>query len=243
MHNWQSAAKFKNKIKKNIYLRRRNSIKIQTKDDKGYPLNFDPSSFYQLPEQYFPIPQSLYNTNPEIYMVTTWGRVYNTVSKQFVPRKLMLEKNDYVHIILRNIDNQEVSIRMHQLVCRMFILCKPTDQVYYVNHKDGVKWHNEPYNLEWATPSENTIHADENNLISRAHGQDNGSAKLTDAQYQEICELTMQGYLPNQINNIMNTGFDITNIVQKIRSGKSANFIADKYDFSNIPKNDYRKFT
>ena len=41
----------------------------------------------------------------------------------------------------------------------------------------------------------------------------------------------------------MNVGIDITNIAQKIRAGKSETIISEKYDFSNIPRNDYRKFT
>ena len=116
-------------------------------------------------------------------------------------------------------------------------------QIYVVNHKDGVKWHNEPYNLEWVTLSENTKHADREGLIERPYGEDNGHAALSDEQYIQICELTQQGYLPNQINKIMNLGIDITNIAQKIRSGKSETLISQKYDFSNIKRNDYRKFS
>ena len=72
--------------------------------------------------------------------------------------------------------------------------------------------------------------------------EDSKFASLTNDQYEEICRLTQNNYLPYQINNIMNLGIDITNIAQKIRSGQSVTSISQKYDFSNIPKNDYKKF-
>ena len=134
---------------------------------------------------------------------------------------------------------------MHVITARTFIPIHPIipGKKIFVNHKDGIKWHNEAYNLEWVTQSQNTIHADKNNLIARPFGEDNGCAVLTDDQYEQICQLTEQGYLPHQINKIMNIGKDITNIAQKIRSGKSETLISEKYDFSNIKRNDYRKFT
>ena len=56
-------------------------MKQKLKDENGFPLNYDPSEFYQIPEEYFPIPNSFYNTDPNVYLVTTWGRVYNTITK------------------------------------------------------------------------------------------------------------------------------------------------------------------
>lgn len=179
-------------------------------------------------------------------MVSTWGRVYNTKTNQYVPRELYRNKNMYINIALKDINNIEFHIPVHRLLAELFIFPKPVSQngtIIVVNHKDGVKWHNELYNLEWATQSENAIHAVENNLIARPFGEYNGNATLSDKQYHEICRLTEEGYLPYQINNILNYGFDITNICQKIRSGKSETIISEQYDFSNIKRNDYRKFT
>lgn len=220
-------------------------MKRKLKDENGFPLNYNPDSFYQQPEMYFPLPNRLYNTDPNLYMVTTWGRVYNTKTQKFVPRQLMLDTNRYVGIMLKTVDNQDVSIIMHQLIARMFVFPKPVvpGQMIVPNHIDGIKWHNEPYNLEWTTLSENTIHADQNDLIERPYGEDNGHAALTDDQYREICRLTQEGYFPYQINKIMNLGIDITNIAQKIRTGDSETLISQEYDFSNIPRNDYRKFS
>lgn len=188
----------------------------------------------------------MYNTEPGLYMVSTWGRILNTRTGMFIPRELTRDTNRYIHIAIRDVNNNEVHVRMHQVMCYMFVPMKPISidgGLIVPNHKDGVKWHNEPYNLEWVTLSENTMHADSNNLISRAYGEDNGFAALTDEQYLEIGRLTQEGYLAHEINKIMNVGFDITNIAQKIRNGSSATWLQDIYDFSSIPTNDYKKFS
>jgi len=215
------------------------------KDENGFPLNYDPSNFYLNPEKWFPIPPTMFNTTPNQYFVSTWGRVYNTKFDRYYPKELIQDKNKYIDSCFIDINGNQVYYRMHQLIAQMFVLCKPVipGQIIVPNHKDGIKWHNEPSNLEWVTLSENTIHADKNNLIERAYGQDNGNGALTDDQYREICGLTQEGYMPAEINKIMNIGKDITNIAQKIRMGASESLIAQEYDFSNIRKNPYCKFT
>jgi hypothetical protein len=220
-------------------------LKRVLKDEFGYPIGFDPSKFYQEPERLFPLPPSLYNTKPGLYYISTWGRIYNSETCTYVPRNLISSKNQYIGICIKDINGKELYFPMHQAVIKTFIIPKILipGQTLVPNHKDGIKWHNEPYNLEWVTESENTRHADNNNLIERPFGEDNGQAALTDEQYNRICQLTQEGYKAHEINKIMNVGFDITNIAQKIRNGKSEILISQNYDFSNIPKNDYRKFT
>lgn len=113
---------------------------------------------------------------------------------------------------------------------------------HIVDHIDAVKWHNEPYNLRWATQQENAMYANENNLIGRPFGQDNHQSALSDDDYHEICRLTQEGYMPNEINKMMNIGKDITNIAQKIRKGISETPISSQYDFSDIKTHNYSKF-
>ena len=219
-------------------------MKRITHDEKGYPINFNPSTFYKQKEIFAELPSYYYNTKPGKYFVSNWGRIYNTELETYIPKNLIPDTNRYIITIIKDISNKEVSVIMHRLVARMFILPSPIYfEKYVINHIDGTRWHNEPYNLEVITQSENVIHADRTGLIARPFGEDNGCSALKDEQYEMICKLTQEGYLPYQINKIMNLGIDITNIAQKIRSGKSETLISEKYDFSNIPRNDYRKFT
>lgn len=215
-------------------------IKNISHDENGFPLNYNPSSYYKQNELMFNFPE--YMNIDKRYLITTWGRIYNTITGKFIPQKLILETNRYQKVVIKDIYGNDIYFKMHQLMANIFIMGKP---IYYcvVNHIDGVKWHNELYNLEWVTLSENTIHADQNNLIARPYGEDNGQSALTDDQYNLICKLTHEGYFPAQINKIMNLPIDITNICQKIRSGKSETLISKSYDFTNIPRNDYRKFS
>ena len=56
---------------------------------------------------------------------------------------------------------------VHRLVAKAFV---PGDQSLTVNHKDGKKLNNHADNLEWVTPSEQTLHAIEMGLRPRAWG-------------------------------------------------------------------------
>ena len=213
-------------------------------DELGYPIGYSTEGFYSEPERFFPLPPSLYNTEPGLYMVSTWGRVMNTKTNSIVPKELIPEKNIYRSVQLRDINGNAFNVQIHRLVAETFVIGKMAGTQYEVNvdHEDCIKWHNEPSNLEWVTSQENNRRAIANNLIDRRVGEDSKFASLTNEQYEEICRLTQAGYLPNQINDKMNLGIDITNIAQKIRNGKTVTAISSKYDFSNIPRNDYRKF-
>ncbi len=60
-----------------------------------------------------------------------------------------------------------------------------------VNHKDGIKAHNEDYNIEWCTPKENMQHAD-TILGINTRGESNGKAKLTKADVLRIRESNLK---------------------------------------------------
>lgn len=79
--------------------------------------------------------------------------------------------------------------RVHILVAKTFIPNpenKPT-----VNHKSGDKTDNSVNNLEWATAQEQMDHAAINGLT--ASGENNGRAKITEAQAREAYHNCMTG--------------------------------------------------
>jgi hypothetical protein len=78
----------------------------------------------------------------------------------------------------------EKSKIIHRLVANEFLenpFSKPQ-----VNHINGIKDDNRVENLEWATGSENVIHALANNLKISQKGSEHGNSKLTENEVLEI---------------------------------------------------------
>ena len=73
---------------------------------------------------------------------------------------------------------------VHREVAKLFIL-NPYNKPL-VNHKNGNKEDNNISNLEWCTPSENTIHAIGNNLQKDISGEGNFKNIVTEHQVKEI---------------------------------------------------------
>lgn len=78
------------------------------------------------------------------------------------------------------------AVRVHQLVAEAFI--PNSENKPCVNHIDGNKKNNCVENLEWATYSENILHAHRNDLIKAKKGSEVYNAKLTDEQVNYIRE-------------------------------------------------------
>lgn len=79
---------------------------------------------------------------------------------------------------------------IHRMVAELFI---PNPQrLPEVNHRDGDKTNPHVLNLEWATESDNAIHAYATGLIKIVVGEAVSSAKLTEVQVLQIRELCKQ---------------------------------------------------
>lgn len=88
------------------------------------------------------------------YIISTFGRVYNTKYERFL--KACLNNSGYRTVNLYQ-DGVKTSISIHRLVAETFLSNYLNKD--WVNHIDGNKENNHVSNLEWATPSENRIHA------------------------------------------------------------------------------------
>ena len=87
------------------------------------------------------------------YTVTSDGRVINSKGEEKIPH---IDKYGYLKTDLYK-DGKRSTKRISRLVAEAFIP-NPANKPE-VNHKDGNKLNNNVDNLEWATKSENMLHA------------------------------------------------------------------------------------
>lgn len=187
-------------------------------------------------EKWVRLPNIFSNVLP-IYLISTFGRLYNEQTQNILPKNKMYDKDKYITVSLSTYDGSKQYAQIHRLMMMTF---NPIDnpELYDVNHKDGVKYHNWIWNLEWVTKSENIQHALNNNLFNLGETRDN--SKLTNAQVREICLKISQGKSAKEISEEINIqDCDIQKIVMNILHGHSWKHISKDYDFSNAYK---RKF-
>jgi len=116
------------------------------------------------------------------YQISNTGLIKNIKRS----RHLCLSKNGggYYKVKLRYGKKRDAAV--HRLVAETFIenpLC-----LQQVNHINGIKTDNRVENLEWCTPQENITHAIQIGLKNTI-GSNNGSAKLSESDVEEILQL------------------------------------------------------
>lgn len=114
---------------------------------------------------------------PELYEVSNFTRIrrkkrtyYGGIGhgwRNQSPKILTqhIHKSGYVQAALI-IDGKPICKKIHRLVANAFI--PNPDNLPQVNHLDANKQNNYPYNLEWTSGKENTIHAKEAGLLIRS---------------------------------------------------------------------------
>lgn len=119
----------------------------------------------------------------DIYDISSMGSVY---SRKF--RKTMalnLERKGYVSVELWK-EGKNKRCKVHRLVAITFI--PNPDNKRTVNHINSIRSDNRVDNLEWATQSENIIHAFKYGNKDQ-HGERHSHNKLTESQVREIRKL------------------------------------------------------
>ena len=126
----------------------------------------------------------------------TKGNVYGERG----PRKLTVQPNGYVTVILRRPHGQPGSKYITRLVRRLVLehYFRPAFEDETANHKDGNKQNNCLNNLEWLTQKENNLHAKVTGL-NRCHDETHHNAKWKDSEVVEMRMLADAGWTQKQI--------------------------------------------
>lgn len=101
--------------------------------------------------------------------------------------KLFLNPNGYVYIHYKNLDNIDITRRVHRLVAQAYI--PNPNNLPIVGHYNNIKNDNRVENLYWTTDSENTKKAFDDNLIKNAKGYEDSQSYpiiVYDANMNEI---------------------------------------------------------
>ncbi len=114
---------------------------------------------------------------------------YGTVSVRGRVLAFHLDKDGYCRISI-SIGGESTYQGVHRLVAAAWIGECPDG--WEVNHRNGVKSDNSSENLEYVTPSENTLHA-LNVLGTFPHGDSHGRAKLSSSDIPLIRDKIASG--------------------------------------------------
>lgn len=120
----------------------------------------------------------------DYFQVSNTGKIFSKRTKKEL--KLHTNKNGYIVFATRfgGRNGKNKCLRVHILVANAFI-----DNIYNkptVNHIDGDKKNNNVTNLEWATNSEQQLHAHSIGLHINKKGQDVYNSKFTNEDIDYI---------------------------------------------------------
>lgn len=163
----------------------------------------------------------------DYYKITNAGRVFNKYTNAYM--KPGISGSKYLFYELATVFGPKM-VQAHRLVMLSFFPI-PNSELFDVNHKDGNKFNNWYWNLEWCTRQENIIHAYKNGLNYVC--EDNPKSTISNDTAIKICELLQSGDYTNQeIANICGTTISIVAGIKK----NKWNHISKNYNFS------YRKY-
>lgn len=212
---------------------------------KEYPnMTYNLQSYYYngliVPMEFWkPITQDMVPKVQPIYYVSNLGNIYN--SKKNTYSNIAIRYGNYVQVSLRTIDNRQVSIHIHRLVCMAFHGLPPSPD-HEVDHINCDKTCNLDQNLEWVMPKENISRACINNLIK--FGEDNYRAILTNDDVIFICDMLMKKIPIKEICTIMEkriyprvypSGFK--GLISHLLRKDIWRDITERYDFPDYSRN------
>ncbi len=156
----------------------------------------------------------------EGYQVSNHGRVKNNKTGKILKPYLT---HGYLRVSLYNDSGRKCKL-VHRLVAEAFL--PNPDGKSDVNHINGCKTDANACNLEWVSASENMSHAHSNGLRPKVNtkGQNNGFAKLTEAEVIQIKRLLSDGKLTQKT---IGSQFNISqSTVKSIKSGRRWSYLS-----------------
>jgi len=132
------------------------------------------------------------------YLISDNGKVKSVRTNRIMKSNL---RTGYPSVGL-SLKGKTKNVRIHRIVAMEFI-DNPYDK-RCVNHIDGNKENNNASNLEWATHSENNLHAMRNGLNQAPRGHDQNFSKLTNENVKKICERLENNEIPKDICKAFN---------------------------------------
>lgn len=124
------------------------------------------------------------------YSVTDGGRIVSHKHGKDRTLRPAPDHGGYLHVQLHDHGRHRIAY-LHREVIKAF-KGRP-DGCLDINHLDGNKRNNHIENLEWVTRSENMLHAYRLGLMADKNGEQNGRAKVTSDQVQEIRRMLKEG--------------------------------------------------
>jgi hypothetical protein len=150
-----------------------------------------------------------------LYQVSNTGKVKSF--KRNKDGKLLnpsVDKDGYLQVTLFNIERHYKKV--HRLVGRAFV--KGYKPGLEINHKDGIKFNNNDWNLEWNTSSQNKIHAYINKLHVPLKGDRVYNSKVSNKKALTIRSLLQQGCSNKELEKKFNLS---RSIISRIKLNQS----------------------
>ena len=172
------------------------------------------------------------NVIPGRYIIYSNGVIYDMHRDVIQYHQPAPNRYYYTSIVTR--DGKRHDVGMHVLVARAFCPMPEISGRVEVNHLDGDKSHNEYYNLENCSSSQNRLHAYRTGLRAIGENHDKNT-KLNDEQVRLICSLLSQNVPINKIavtlQNEVNSN-NIVGLINAIKKRRVWTHISKDYNFN-----------
>ena len=156
------------------------------------------------------------------YKISCFGNLKNKHGKLLSG---YYDKDGYIKFTIA-IQKKSKHFFAHRLVAMMFVPNPDPNKNDQVNHKDGLKDHNVPSNLEWCSCSENVTHAFRTGLKHSILGEENVLSVYSENTIRLVCELLSIGLSNKDISEFTNVN---RKYITDIKKGRRWKHISEMY--------------